>query len=138
MKKLFNQDFIHSLWACVGGFIGWFLGDTDGLLLFLVAMVTADYITGILRAFMDGELSSKVGRKGITKKVMIFVIVGIANLLDVHVFGGENAVLRTAAISFYASNEGLSILENSVQIGLPVPERLKNALKQLNNDEEEE
>lgn len=138
MKTIFNVNTVSNASALVGGILGWYLGPIDGLLTFLLAFVVADYVTGILRAYHDNELSSRVGRKGITKKFMIFVIIGLANLLDVHIFGGETTVLRTAAISFYASNEGLSILENAIQMGLTVPERLKEALKQINSSDEEE
>ena len=138
MKTLLNSNVVNNTSAIFGGILGWYLGPIDGLLTFLVTLVISDYVTGLLRAYHDHELSSRVGRKGITKKFMIFVIVGLANLLDVHIFGGESAVLRTAAISFYASNEGLSIVENAIQIGLPVPPKIKEALKQIKHSEDKD
>ena len=91
-----------------------------------------DYITGLMCAVMDKKLSSAVGFRGICKKVLILMLVGVANIMDVHVIGTGSA-LRGAVVCFYLSNEGLSLLENAAHIGLPVPERLKNILAQLHN-----
>lgn len=98
-----------------------------------------DYITGVMCAIADKSLSSGVGFKGICRKVLIFALVGIGNIIDVQVLGTPG-VLRTAVIFFYLSNEGVSILENSAHLGLPVPDKLKDILAQLhdrstNNDE---
>lgn len=100
------------------------------------------YITGVMCAAADKELSSEVGFKGIAKKVLIFLLVGIANILDVQVIG-SGSVLRTAVIFFYISNEGVSLLENAGHLGLPIPEKLKDILAQLhdraeNTDKEDE
>lgn len=84
----------HTLFTTIGGIVGWFLGGTDGFLLALVTLVAIDYATGVIAAFATGELSSSVGFKGIARKVMIFALVGLANILDVHVLG-EGGVLRT-------------------------------------------
>lgn len=137
MKTLFQSNQVSNFFAVLGGFIGWYMGAMDELLILLVALVVVDYITGLLRAIHEKSLSSRIGRHGITKKAMIFLIVGLANVLDAYLFNGDNAVLRTAAIGFYASNEGLSIIENSISIGLPVPQKIKDALKQLNSNEED-
>lgn len=137
MKTIFQSNSFNQACTLVGACLGWYLGETDGLLIFLVAMVCVDYLTGLLRAFHDNELSSRIGRQGITKKFLIFIIIGLANLLDTYIFGGDNAVLRTATISFYASNEGLSILENIIQMGVPVPQRLKDAMKQIKDEEDD-
>lgn len=118
--------------ASLGGFIGWFLGGADGFLYALLAFVVIDYITGVMRAVADRNLSSTVGFKGICRKVIIFALVGIGNIIDVYVIG-EGGVLRTAVIFFYLSNEGISILENSAHLGLPIPEKLKEILQQLHN-----
>ena len=96
-----------------------------------------DYITGILCAVVDKTLSSEVGFKGICRKVLIFLLVGIANVLDVQVIGSGSA-LRTAVIFFYISNEGVSLLENATHLGLPVPERIKTVLEQLHDRAEKE
>ena len=117
----------HTLFTTIGGIVGWFLGGTDGFLLALVTLVAIDYATGVIAAFATGELSSSVGFKGIARKVMIFALVGLANILDVHVLG-EGGVLRTTTIFFYLANEGMSIVENAARIGLPVPDKLRDAL----------
>ena len=102
--------------AAVGGWLGYYLGGCDGLLLALVAFAAADYLTGVMCAISDRNLSSNVGFKGICRKVLIFLLVGIANILDVHVIG-TGSVLRTAVIFFYISNEGVSLLENAAHWG---------------------
>lgn len=121
----------------IGGWLGYVLGGMDGLLIALVVFITIDYITGIMCAVIDKKLSSEVGFKGIFKKVLILMLVGIANVIDVHVVGTGSA-LRGATVCFYLSNEGLSILENTVHLGLPVPEKLKEVLSQLHNRDEKE
>ena len=121
----------------IGGWLGYMLGGLDGLLIALVVFITIDYITGIMCAVIDKKLSSAVGFKGIFKKVLILMLVGIANVIDVHVVGTGSA-LRGATVCFYLSNEGLSILENTVHLGLPVPEKLKEVLSQLHNREEKD
>ena len=101
----------------------------------LIAFVVTDYITGLMCAFADRNLSSEIGFKGICRKVLIFALVGIANLVDVFILQ-EVGVLRTAVIFFYLSNEGVSILENSAHLGLPISQKLKDVLSQLHNREE--
>ena len=123
--------------TAIGGWLGYVLGGMDGLLIALVVFITIDYITGIMCAIIDKKLSSEVGFKGIFKKVLILMLVGIANVIDVHVVGTGSA-LRGATVCFYLSNEGLSILENTVHLGLPVPEKLKEVLSQLHNWDEKE
>jgi toxin secretion/phage lysis holin len=103
----------------------------------LVAFVVIDYITGVIAAAVQQELNSTIGFKGIAKKVFIFLIVGLAHIIDAYVLG-DGDVIRTAAIFFYLSNEGLSIIENSVRIGLPVPKTLKDALERLSEEDEDE
>ena len=122
--------------AAVGGWLGYFLGGCDGLVYALILFVAADYITGVMCAAVDKRLSSEIGFKGICKKVLIFVLVGLANILDVQIIG-TGCVLRTAVIFFYISNEGVSLLENAAHLGLPVPEKLKDILQQLHNRAEE-
>lgn len=121
----------------LGGWLGYVLGGMDGFLIALVVFMTIDYATGIMCAVVDKKLSSAVGFRGIFKKVLILMLVGIANVIDVHVVGTGSA-LRGATVCFYLSNEGLSILENTVHLGLPVPEKLKDVLSQLHNREEKE
>ncbi|WOC31895.1 MULTISPECIES: phage holin family protein [Caproicibacterium] len=130
---------IQAALAAVGGFLGWFLGGWDGFLYALLAFVVLDYLTGVLCAIADKKLSSEVGFKGISRKVLIFALVGVGNIIDSQVLGYSGAV-RTAVIFFYLSNEGVSILENAGHLGLPIPEKLKAVLEQLHdrNDEEEQ
>ena len=114
----------------IGGWLGFMLGGLDGLLIALVVFMVIDYTTGIMCAIIDKKLSSAVGAKGIFKKVLIMMLVGIAHVIDEHIVGTGSA-LRGATVCFYLSNEGLSILENTVHLGLPVPEKLKEVLSQL-------
>ena len=121
--------------AALGGWLGYFLGGVDGLLIALIVFMALDYLTGLMCAVLDKKLSSAVGFRGIFNKVLILMMVGIANIVDIHVVGTGSA-LRGAVICFYLSNEGLSLLENAAYIGLPVPERLKEVLAQLHNRDE--
>lgn len=130
MKEFWNV--IQIAIAAVGGWIGWFLGGCDGLLYALIAFVVIDYITGVMCAIADHTLSSAVGFKGICRKVLIFFLVGIGELLDAQVIG-TGSVIRTAVVFFYLSNEGVSLLENAAHLGLPVPEKLKAVLEQLHD-----
>lgn len=133
MKEFWN--IIQLIFSGIGGWLGYFLGGCDGLLYALLAFVVIDYITGIMCAIADHSLSSEVGFKGICRKILIFLLVGIAHILDVHVIGSGGA-LRTAIIFFYISNEGVSLLENSAHLGLPVPEKIKVVLEQLHDRSE--
>ena len=135
MKEFWNT--IQLIFTAIGGWLGWFLGGCDGLLYALIAFVAIDYITGVMCAVIDHRLSSEVGFKGIFKKVLIFLLVGVANILDEQVIG-TGCVLRTAVIFFYISNEGVSLLENAAYLGLPVPEKIKTVLEQLHDRSESE
>ena len=135
MKEFWNT--IQFIFTAVGGWLGYFLGGCDGLLYALIVFVAIDYITGVMCAVIDRKLSSAVGFKGIFRKVLIFLLVGIANIIDVQVVG-TGAVLRTAVIFFYISNEGVSLLENAAHLGLPVPEKMKDILAQLHDRAEKE
>lgn len=128
---------IQLVFSALGGWLGFFLGGLDGLLTALIAFVVIDYITGVMCAVIDRELNSAVGFRGIFKKIVIFTLVGIAHIMDSQVIGSGSG-LRSAVICFYLSNEGLSILENSGKLGLPIPERLKEILAQLHNRKESE
>lgn len=134
MKEFWNT--IQLIFAVVGGWLGYFLGGRDGLLIALVMFVVVDYLTGVMCAVADRKLSSEVGFRGICRKVLIFLLVGIANILDVQVIG-TGSVLRTAVIFFYISNEGVSLLENAAHLGLPIPEKMKDILEQLHDRAEE-
>lgn len=139
MKQIWSG--IQIAFTAFGGFLGWFLGGFDGFLYALIAFAVIDYITGVMCAITDKNLSSSVGFKGICRKVLIFTLVGIGNIVDVYVLG-QGGVLRTAIIFFYLSNEGVSIMENTAHLGLPIPAKLKEVLEQLHerggNDNESE
>ena len=135
MKEFWNV--VQFVFTAVGGWLGYFLGGCDGLLYALIAFVVIDYITGVMCAINDKALSSEVGFKGICRKVLIFLLVGIANILDLNVIG-TGSVLRTAVIFFYISNEGVSLLENASHLGLPVPQKIKAVLEQLHDRAEDD
>ena len=135
MKEFWNT--IQLIFTAIGGWLGWFLGGCDGLLYALIAFVAIDYVTGVLCAINDHALSSEVGFRGIARKVIIFLLVGIGHILDTQVIG-SGSVLRTAVIFFYISNEGVSLVENAAHLGLPVPEKLKAVLEQLHDRAEKE
>ena len=130
MKEFWNT--IQFVFAAVGGWLGWFLGGCDGLLYALLVFVIIDYITGVMCAVADHSLSSAVGFKGIARKVLIFLLVGIGHILDTQVIG-SGSVLRTAVIFFYISNEGVSLVENAAHLGLPIPAQLKEVLEQIHD-----
>ena len=126
---------IQTAITMLGGWLGYFVGGMDGMLTALIILMAIDYVTGVMCAIADKSLSSAVGFKGICRKVLILMLVGIANIIDVNVVGSGSA-LRGAVICFYLSNEGISILENATHLGLPVPAKLKEILTQLHNREE--
>ena len=135
---------IDIIWAkiqiaitAIGGWLGYFLGGMDGLLIALLVLMVLDYISGIMCAIADKKLDSRIGFRGICKKVLTLMLVGVANIVDVHIVGTGSA-LRSAVICFYLSNEGVSLLENAAYLGLPVPEKLKNILEQLHSRGEKE
>ena len=107
------------------------------MLIALIVLMALDYVSGVMCAVEDKKLSSAIGFKGICKKVLILMLVGVANILDVNVVG-SGAILRGAVICFYLSNEGLSLLENAAYLGLPVPAKLKAILSQLHDRAEKE
>ena len=121
---------MQYVFAAMGGALGAVMGGFDGFLYALIVFVVVDYVTGVMVGILNKELSSQIGFRGIFKKVVIFSLVAVAHIIDTHVIG-NGSVLRTAVIFFYLSNEGISILENAVKIGLPIPEKLKNVLEQL-------
>ena len=130
MKDFWNV--IKASFAAVGGWLGYFLGGCDGLLYALLIFVAIDYLTGVMCAVNDHRLSSAVGFRGLCRKVLTFMLVGIAHVLDLYILG-ETGVLRTAVIFWALANNGLSIIENSTYLGLPVPEQLKLVLQQLHD-----
>lgn len=128
MREVFNMFQIGI--ATLGGWLGYLVGGFDGFMYVLVTMVIIDYITGVMVAILEKKLSSEVGFRGICKKVLIFCLVAIASVVDTRIIG-SGAVIRTATIFFYISNEGVSILENVSNIGLPIPNKLQEVLEQI-------
>ena len=119
-----------TIFAAIGAAIAYVWGPWDALILVLIAFVVTDYITGVIKAASQGQLSSAVGFKGLAKKVMIFVLVAVGSLLDKVIPAANNAI-RAAVCMFYIANEGLSILENAGALGLPLPNILKKWLAKL-------
>lgn len=140
MEKIFKgesmdkfKDLVKIFFTIFGSLIGFFLGDLDIFIYSLTAFVICDYISGIIRAGFERKLSSKIGFKGILKKIMIFIIVGIANICDKNLIKNQ-AMIRSSIIFFYIANEGLSILENALAIDLPIPKKLKILLEQFKEE----
>ncbi|MDY5133629.1 phage holin family protein [Actinotignum urinale] len=130
---------IHAIWhttqaglAGLGAWLAAYLGGLDGLVYALIVFAIADYITGVLAAISERRLSSVVGFRGISRKILIFTLVGLAHLIDVHILGAPG-VLRAAVIFFYLSNEGISLIENATRLGLPVPAQMRGALDAIAN-----
>ena len=121
----------------IGGILGLLFGELDGSLYALVVFVIADYFTGVISAINNKKLSSDIGFEGISKKICIFVLVAIANIVDVNILN-SGAAVRSAVIFFYLSNEGISVLENAVKLGLPVPEKLRNVLLKMNEGDSDD
>lgn len=132
MEKMFND--VSVVFALVGGLIVTFLGGWDGLAITLVSFIVLDWITGLLKAVYNKELSSYKGFKGIIKKVVILIVVGVTVLLENNM--GIPAI-REIVMMFFIANEGISLLENVSQMGVPFPEKLKNVLVQLRDKKEE-
>ena len=120
--------------GALGGVIGWMFGSPDSFFYALIAFMFVDYFSGVIAAGVKKQISSDIGYAGIMKKLCIFMILAVANVVDANIINGGGAI-RNAAIFFYLSNEGISILENVVAIGLPVPEKLKIILKQIGSED---
>ena len=134
------KNFIEAAqyaFAALGGAVGAVMGGFDGFLYALIVFVVVDYLTGVMVAVLNKNLSSEVGFHGIFKKVVIFALVAVGHIVDTYVIQ-NGSVIRTAVILFYLSNEGISILENASLLGLPVPQKLKDVLEQLKDGKEGE
>lgn len=133
MREIVNG--LQVIVTVLGAFVGGLIGGLDSLAYALVLFVAVDYITGIMAGVVEKKISSEVGFKGIFRKVVIFILVSIAHIIDSKILGNGSAI-RTAVIFFYISNEGISILENAARIGLPIPEKLMEVLHQLNREDD--
>ena len=132
MRDIWNM--CQIAFAAFGGWVGHFIGGMDGVLITLLVIMIVDYVTGVMCGVVEKNLSSEVGWKGIFRKVIIVLLVGIANMIDMTVIK-SGAVLRTAVIFFYILNEGISIMENAGRLGLPIPKKLRDVLAQLHTKE---
>ncbi|MBR0096933.1 MAG: phage holin family protein [Synergistaceae bacterium] len=130
------SDYVNCFAGVLGAAFGWYFGKIDGFLYALLAFSTADYITGVMAAYSQKTLSSAVGFKGIAGKIMIFLLVGVANVMDMLLFGQADT-LRTAVIMFYIANESLSIIENAIKLNVPIPDALRDKLKQFHDGKHE-
>lgn len=135
MDKL--ESYFKVLVAGIGTGLTWLFGAWDTAILVLVSFIALDYCTGLLRAFINKEVSSSVGAKGIAKKAVIFVVLIVAVLLD-RLSNTGTWVFRTLVCYFYIANEGISLLENCASLGLKIPPKLKEALLQLKDGEKKE
>ena len=133
MKDVINT--LQFILTAIGGYIGWFIGGFDGLTYALLAFIVIDYISGVMVAIIERKLSSSIGFRGIFKKVLIITFVGVGHIVDFYILKNGSAV-RTAIIFFYLSNEGLSIIENSSKLGLPIPENLKKIFRDLDKGDD--
>ena len=123
--------------ATVATVLTWLIGAWDTALIVLILFMALDYITGVIRAYINKSLSSSVGLIGIARKSLIFIVLIVSVLLD-RLLNSETWVFRTLVAYFYIANEGISLLENCVGLGLPIPERLKDALEQLKEGNKKE
>ena len=112
-----------------------FYGTPDSWFYAVIALVILDYITGVCAAIHSRELSSEIGAKGIAKKITTFAVISLAHILDEYVLKDGGAIQTTTSI-FYIVNESISILENAIRTGLPVPEKLKSIIRSLGKSEE--
>lgn len=131
MDKLFNQ--ISILFGLIGGVLTYWLGGWDVLLKTIAFLAVVDYITGLVKGFYLKKLSSEIGFKGLLKKIVMFIVIAVAFVIQ-ELIGGT-IPLREVVIMFYIANEGLSLLENAA-VFVPVPDKLKSVLLQLRESEE--
>ena len=130
------EKYYNAIVAVLATFFTYLFGSWDLALQVLIVFMVLDYLTGVLHAYLIGQLSSEVGFKGLVKKCMILVVLIIGVMLD-RILGTGTWVFRTLVCYFYIANEGISLLENVGNIGIPIPNKIRNALEQLNKDDEE-
>ena len=135
MENILN--YFKIIIAALGTGITWLFGTWDTALIVLVAFMALDYLTGVLRAIVNQEVSSDTGLKGIARKTVILIVLIVAVLLD-RLLNTGTWVFRTLICYFYIANEGISLLENCAGLGLPIPDKLKDALVQLKDGEKKD
>ncbi|MGK0467168.1 MAG: toxin secretion/phage lysis holin [Clostridium sp.] len=132
-KEGINMDkgnSIKTVIAVMGTCLTWLFGVWDTAIIVLIAFMVLDYITGLIKAYVNKEISSDIGLKGIARKSLILIVIIVAVLLD-RLLNAGTWLFRTLICYFYIANEGISLLENCAQLGLPIPDRLRDALVQL-------
>lgn len=127
------KEFICSLLSTIGYLFIYLVGGWDVALQCLVIAIALDYISGLMKAYINKTLSSRIGMRGLIKKVGLLIIVMVGTLVDRTT--GNTGAVRTLVIYYFVANEGLSILENLGQAGIPIPQSIKKALKALKNQE---
>lgn len=135
MEKLF--DYIKLFIIALGTGFTWLFGVWDIPLIVLVVFMVLDQLTGVIRGYVNKELSSDVGLKGIARKCVILIILIVAVMLD-RLLNTGSWMFRTMVAYFYIANEGISLLENCASLGAPIPEKLKHALIQLKEGKKKE
>ena len=127
------SDAVKSIMAAFCALFGYLFGAFDGMMTALITLIVLDYITGIIAAVVEKKLSSEVGARGIAKKVIMLLVVAVANIADRDIIG-EGNVLRSVTAMFYIANEGISLLENGARLGVPMPKKLIDVLVQLKKE----
>lgn len=130
-------NIFKSIIATIGTGFTWLFGAWNTALGVLILFMILDYATGVLRGYINKKLSSNIGLHGIARKAVIFVVLIVAVALD-RLLNTGNWVFRTLVCYFYIANEGLSLIENCSALGLPIPDKLKEALAQLKDGEKKE
>lgn len=125
------KNWILNIFSLVATGFCYLVGGIDYTLIALLIIMALDYITGVISAIYNKELSSRIGAKGILKKVLMLCIIGLAVIVDR--LTGETGAVRTLVIYYYVANEGISILENLVECDVPFPDKVLEVLKQLQN-----
>ena len=120
-----NDEVSEFMIAAIVGLAGWFFGGLDGYIKVLIACTVIDYVTGIMRAGAEGKISSAIAFNGIKRKITMFFLVGLANIIDVYLLPDPKLAFKYAIILFYIGNEGISIIENADKLGVPIPKFLR-------------
>lgn len=129
------DNILRTISAAVGAAVGFLFGQLNGLFWAVIALMAIDYVTGVIVAVLNKRLSSEVGFRGLVKKLFILVLIAVAHIVDAQIIG-QGAAVMTAVMLFFAANEGISILENAANLGLPVPKKLRDILEQLRKDDD--
>lgn len=129
-----NQYKIDIIIGFLGSVVSFLIGKIDISIMILASFMIFDYLTGVIKAIKNKQLNSKIGFEGLLKKICIFIILIVANLLDL-LLGNENLMFRSIVIYFYISNEGISILENLCEMNVPIPEKIKEILLSIKESE---